>query len=430
MKVDYKKIIVAHPAQQHSFRVAEALYKRGMLYGYVTTVYDKKSSLVMRITKHFLSKENLKRANKRKMATVPDSKVIQFCEARGVCLLLLQRIDHSRKIMYKFKWYVAKKFQKKLAKYIIDNHIGVVISYDQYSSFLFDLLKEEAPDVIRIIDNAHPNRNYLNKVYNEKIESAGEFAKTYETEGEGFLVNEEVARKFGEESKKADFHIVASQFSKMSVMYNGFDESRIVVAPYGVNNTSFKPWEKDYEHGLKVLFVGEINQRKGIAQILEAAKKLHDKNIEFNLVGLGRDYCSELYAPYEKYVNFRGRVSFEDLQMYYGTSHIFVFPSMGEGFGLVLLEALAAGLPLITSKNCGGPDIIEEGYNGFTIDAGSTEQLIEKIMWFYNNMGELPKMQQNAIQSIEHRRWDDYEEALISQLKEKIEMGVKEKGGL
>lgn len=424
-EVDYNKIIVAHPGRQHSFRVAEALEKNGMLYKYVTTVYDKDSSFLMKLVKKILRGDELNRARRRKMKYVPEEKILQFYEFEGLLLLLIRRIDKKRNLTMRLEKHISIGFQKKLANYIIKNSVGVVISYDCNSSILFEILKEKAPKVIRIIDDAHPNRNYLYKIYNEKMEASKEFVKTYEACG--YLLDKKVADTFGNESKKADLHIVASKFSQKSVEYNGFNNDRIILAPYGVNNTAFKPLNKVFNKKLKVLFVGEINQRKGIAQILEAAKELKDYDIEFNLVGLGKEYHSELYKPFEKYVNFCGRVSFEDLQKYYGTSHIFIFPSMGEGFGLVLLEALSAGLPIIASKNCGGPDIIREGYNGYTIEAGDTKQLIDKIMWFYNNMEKLPEMQKNAIQSVTNKTWDTYEKKLVNGLKMKIASVSREK---
>ena len=74
-------------------------------------------------------------------------------------------------------------------------------------------------------------------------------------------------------------------------MYNGIDEKHIIVAPYGVDKKTFHLMEKDYQSGLKILFVGELDQRKGIYQILEAAKQLSGLNIEFNLIGTGREVC-------------------------------------------------------------------------------------------------------------------------------------------
>lgn len=412
------KILVAHPGRQHSYRVATALEHYGMLDKYVTTVYNKDSSLLMRICRHILKGDSFNRMMKRRCPDVEDEQVIQINELSGLLLLLIQRLDRTKKLTTWWSDKVSISFQKKLAKYIIENNVRVVISYDTNSSVLFEILEKKAPEVIRIIDNAHPCRNYLYKVYNDKAESNGEFVKTYEACG--YLLNKDYAASFGEEAKKAHFHIAASTFSKQAVLYNGFTEDKIIFAPYGVNKKNFRPLKKDYSGTLKVLFVGEINQRKGIYQILEAAKELSNYNIEFNLVGRGGEYCHDLYVPYEKFVNFRGDVSFEDLQLYYGTSHIFVFPSMGEGFGLVLPEALSAGLPIIASRNCAGPDLVKEGYNGFLIDAGDKEQLKEKIMWFYSNMDKLPQMQENAIESIQSLTWENYEKTLVTQLKEKV----------
>lgn len=413
------KILVAHPGRQHSYRVATGLAHNDMLDKYVTTVYNKDDSFLMNVTKMFIHGDEKKRADKRKCPDVDDSEVVQFCEFTGLLELLISRLDHSRKFAIWFRHKVVSDcFQRKLARYIIKNDVKAVISYDTNSTILFSILKKKAPDVIRIIDNAHACRNYLYEVYNEKLESSKQFVKTYEACG--YLTDKNFASIFGDEAKLADYHIVASSFSKKASEFNGIPEEKILVVPYGVSEAAFKPWEKDYSNGLKVLFVGELNQRKGICQILDAAKELHDLNIEFNIIGSGREYCSELYKPYEEYVNFLGRVTFEDLQMYYGTSHIFVFPSMGEGFGLVLPEALSSGLPAIASRNCAGPDLIKDGYNGFLIDAGETEQLKEKILWFYNNMDKLPQMQENAVDSVKELTWEKYEETLASQLMEKV----------
>ena len=424
--LDYTKIIVAHPGRQHSFRLAEALERHGMLFKYATTVYDSSNSLWMKLTKLFIHGDDLYRANKRKISNVDDSKIVQFCEFWGLILLLIHRLDKRQRLARSFSKYVSNSFQRKLADYIIKKNIGIVISYDCNSSLLFDILKEKAPKVIRIIDDAHPNRNYLYKIYNDILNTAGDFAKTYKACG--YLTDKACAETYGEESRKADLHIVASHFSMNSVLFNGFKKDRIILAPYGVSNSTFKPMEKDYNHGLNVLFVGEVNQRKGIAQILESARQLKTEgniDIEFNVVGGGASLCPELYEPYKDIVHFRGRVSFEDLQKYYALSHIFVFPSIGEGFGLVILEALSAGLPVIASKNCGGPDIIQDSYNGFLIEAGSTEQLKEKILWFYNHKEDLQRMSRNAVQSVSNMTWDHYGDILVKQLKEKVNDLIK-----
>ena len=421
------KIIVAHPGRQHSFRVATALQHHGMLQSYATTVYNKDNSFVMNILRLFLKGDNFRRAQKRKCPDVTDDKVLQFCGLRGLLLLLLLRLDKKQTFA---RWYmrrISRIFQRKLAHYIISKKIKYVISYDTNSSLLFDILSKEAPEIIRIIDDAHPCRNYLHKVYNDIIESSGPFVKTYKACG--YLLDKEFADSFGNEAKKADIHIVASSFSKQAALFNGIPESHIIFAPYGVDNKAFHPWEKDYRHNLKVLFVGEINQRKGIYQILEAAKALQPAGgIEFNLVGTGQGVAPELYTPYMPYVNFLGRVPFEKLQELYGTSHVFIFPSMGEGFGLVIPEALSSGLPVIASKNCAGPDLIQDGYNGFLIDAGDTQGLIRQLEWFMNNMQILPQMQENAIQSVQDLTWEKYENNLVEQLKEKISLIERERG--
>ena len=94
-----KKIIIAHPGRQHSFRVASELKKNDLLFKYITTVYDKDSSHIMKIVKKFISGDNLRRANGRKNEDISDEDVIQFCEISGLIEILLARFDKKKKFI-------------------------------------------------------------------------------------------------------------------------------------------------------------------------------------------------------------------------------------------------------------------------------------------------------------------------------------------
>lgn len=418
MRNEEIKIVVAHPGRQHSFHVATALEHYDMLHSYATTVYDKETSILMTLAKLFLKGDSIKRAKKRKCPDVSNDKVVQFQELRGLLILALLRIDKKQRLYRKYDKFVSKKFQLSLAKYIIKNNISAVISYDTNSTTLFNILNKKAPNVIKIIDHAHACRNYLYKVYNEKPEKSGPFYETFKACG--YLTDSAIANRFGEEAKLADLHIVASSFSKDALEFNGIKSESIMVVPYGVDGKAFKGGEKKCFETLKLLFVGEVNQRKGIYQILEAAKQLSGENIEFNIVGTGSEVAPELYEPYKKYVNFLGAVTFDKMPRIYSENHVFIFPTMGEGFGLVVPEALSSGLPVIASRNCCAKDLIVDGENGFLIDAGETEQLVEKIKWFYRNMDSLHRLSENAIKSVKDLTWENYERNLTTQLKEKI----------
>lgn len=415
------KVIVAHPGRQHSFRVAKALKDAGLLYKYATTVYNKDNSLLMRITKMFLSKENYQRAQRRKCPSLMDDDVIQFCELEGLLLLVLIRIDFTHRLSNAYNEYISRKFQRKLADYIIRNKVDAVISYDTNSMTLFSILKEKAPNVIRIMDNAHPNRHYLYQSYHEHWNACGEFVKTLEPCG--YLTNEKIANWHGDEMRLAQYHIVASTYSENALLYEGINKQCIFKIPYGVDKNKFLERERQYStNNINIMFAGEVNQRKGIKQLLDAAKMINSPKVKFNIIGAGRNLCSELYKDYDPFVNFMGYVTFEELLRQFNTNHLFVFPTMGEGFGLVLLEAMAAGLVPITTNNCGGPDIIQDGENGFIIEVGDTATLVEKIMWCLNHPEEVERMSFKATETAKQYTWERYEGGIVNAVRQIIEL--------
>ena len=406
------KIIVAHPGRQHSYRVATALKESGMLYKYATTVYNKSSSLYMRILRLFLNKDNLSRASRRVCPLLNDEDIVQFCELEALIHLALIRIDFTHKLSGAYGRYISRKFQRRLARYIIKEKIDAVISYDTNSEILFSILREKAPEVIRIMDNAHPNRHFLYYDYKANWGCVEEFEQTLFACG--YLTNLNIAKAFGEEVKLSNYHIVASSYSKKALEFEGIHSNSIYKIPYGVDKNKFITSNRDFERGkINVLFLGEVNQRKGIRQVLESAKQLSSENIRFNIIGSGTNHCTHLYQSYYTYADFKGYVSYDELLKQLSVNHVFLFPTMGEGFGLVLLEAMAAGMPVITTNNCAGADIVNSGENGFIVPVGGTKEIIDHLLYLSENPNELKRMSENARKTAIKYTWEKYNQGIV-----------------
>ena len=163
------KIIVAHPGRQHSFRLASALKKNDVLLYYVTTIYDKDSSVVMKIVKRFLSKDNLKRANGRKNPDLDDRDVKQYCLLGGLIEALLARIDKRHRIYWVVQRIDSDLFGNKVAKLAIKSGADAVIMYDTNATACFRYLRKRAPHILRIQDVSICTRQYMKTIYGKEI---------------------------------------------------------------------------------------------------------------------------------------------------------------------------------------------------------------------------------------------------------------------
>ena len=97
----------------------------------------------------------------------------------------------------------------------------------------------------------------------------------------------------------------------------------------------------------------------------------------------------------------------EELRERYRQADVFVFPSYFEGFGLVLLEAMACGLPAIASDATAGPDVLTEDC-GRVVPRGAVEPLVEVLRWFERSLDRLPEMSRAARTEAERWTWEDY----------------------
>lgn len=412
------KVIVAHPAKQHSFKTATALDEQGILFEYITTVYDKPRS-----TTHFLNKllkgKMKKKGQSRRCATLPDEKVRQFCEVWGLISILLPKIKLLSKYKYWWNNKLNDRFGRKVAKYAIKNKVDAVISYDYHSLSLFSYLEKNAPHIKRILDVSIANRIFMREIFENDVKKTGQTDFYSENLDVWSLKNLDRVKK---EIELTSYFIVPSEVVKKSILYSGIDENKIYTVPYGVNSNQFPYINKKRIHKpLKLLYVGGIIYRKGIHHLLEIAEKLGPEVVEITLAG---EYNTEskLYTQGKKLSNihFLGFVTHDELFKQYRDSDFFVFPTLCEGYGLVVLEAMSCGMPVLCSDHAGGNDAIIEGENGYVFPTGNAEALIELLLKIIKEPQCISTMSENARLTAENMTWEKYNLKLVQYINEII----------
>lgn len=211
-----------------------------------------------------------------------------------------------------------------------------------------------------------------------------------------------VTRKKIAEIDAADFIFAASEFVAKSMAENGVPDEKIIVMPTGADTKRFVPGGKG-DGIFRVLFAGTVSLRKGVHYLLDAWSELKLKNSELVLAGaVGKDMAWKLRGL--KRVKVMGNVA--DIAAAYRQASLFVFPSLEEGSAKVTYEAMASGLPIITTFNSGS--VVEDGKEGFIIPIRSAKAITEKIRYFYENPGELKRMGARARRKAERYDWISY----------------------
>jgi glycosyltransferase involved in cell wall biosynthesis len=182
--------------------------------------------------------------------------------------------------------------------------------------------------------------------------------------------NETTHRRQIEEYEAADVVVVPSAFVRQSFVHQGFPAERLRVIPYGVRTTHFHKVSQPPDDRFRVLFVGALSIRKGARYLFQAFRELPHPRKELVIAGPVLDEAKPLAAEFcDLNVRFLGAVPNMELKHLYSSSHAFVLPSVEEGLGMVMAEALACGCPVIASANTGAADLFSDCREGFIVPA-------------------------------------------------------------
>ena len=233
---------------------------------------------------------------------------------------------------------------------------------------------------------------------------------------------EKLARK-EQEIQLADHIFVASSITKRSLLDAGISPEKISVIPYGAPIEYFHPQPKP-DPTFRALFVGRVGPRKGVHYLLDAWQQLHLKDAELLLIGVN-ELPKNWLAKYDQSTRYLSSVPHKSLNTHYSSASVFVFPSLVEGFGLVLLEAMACGIPVITTPNTAGPDIITDGVEGFIIPIRDVDAIKEKLDWCYRHPEALKEMGKAARRKAEQLTWNQYRQQLTHQVQKCLNLTLE-----
>jgi len=233
----------------------------------------------------------------------------------------------------------------------------------------------------------------------------------------GFSDSEAKLLRKDEELRSADRIFVASRFTADTLRDYPGQLAPIEVIPYGFPPVGEARTYEAFAGGrpLKLLFVGSLSQRKGVADLFAAVAALAP-HIELTVVGHKTGgACPALDTALARHRWIPSLPHAEVLRLM-RAHDVLAFPSLFEGFGLVITEAMSQGTPVITTDRTAGPDLIQHGHNGWLVEAGSTEALQATLADLLHHPYTVAQAGRAAQETARRRPWETYGQELAAAL--------------
>jgi alpha-maltose-1-phosphate synthase len=252
-----------------------------------------------------------------------------------------------------------------------------------------------------VCDRGSSHIRYQNQVVTEEMRRWGLDAKGVDPV---LIAREE------EEYTQADAVSVPSEFAYQSFLKMGFPGERLQKVPLGVRLERFRPQGEPAKDRFDVLFVGSVTVRKGIPYLLEAFAKLRHPRKRLRIVGRIPDEMRLVLRRFKvDDVDFVGPVPQGEVPKYMSTSHVLVLPSIEDGFGMVMGQAMACGSPVISTDHTGGSDLYSDGVEGFILPIRSAEVLANRLQQLADDPARRQAMSEAALRRVKLLGgWEDY----------------------
>lgn len=214
-----------------------------------------------------------------------------------------------------------------------------------------------------------------------------------------------------EEIELADYIFCPSRYARRTFIDQGIPAERLVVCPYGVDLAAFDASSRPAPgKTFRVLFLGQVCMRKGIHYLLEGFRQADLPDARLVLAGPVDPAFRGVLDRYQGLFEETGAVPRTQVRDRYLDADVFVMPSLADSYGLVVSEAMSAGLPVIVSENTGMADLITDGREGFVVPIRNSAAIAEKITYLYDHRERIASMGAAAMATARSLDWNNYEE--------------------
>lgn len=410
------KIILSHPTGNANVRaVLEALYRSQTLAEFHTTIATYPSNIFGQLAKL----PGLNEFSKRQYLLDAYSHTHTY-PTRELGRMVAQKLK-LKQLLIKEKgifsidqiyWNMDQQVAKSLN--IAKHHDHTVYAYEDGALSSFKKAKEIG--LFCLYDLPTGYWRSIRSLLAEEKEKNPNWAMTLG----GFDDSEYKLARKDEELALADSIFVASEFTKKTLEAYPKRLAPIHVIPYGFPEANMqRQYHSTKNRKIKLLYVGTLSQSKGISYIFDALNDLTD-HFELTVVGRGDiDSCPALQRALSKH-HYIPALAHSDVLGLMAKSDLFIFPSLFDGFGMVITEAMSQGTPVITTDRTCGPSVINHGENGWLIESGSKDQLKACLLNILKYPEQLEILGKAARLTALERNWNDYGKDLIKVLEKAI----------
>jgi glycosyltransferase involved in cell wall biosynthesis len=405
MEQSKNKVVISHPGHLLvAYQAAQALQEAGLLASFESGFYYKAGWLSRRLLSMLPQSISARmlRQLRRRMHDGLTPQCVRTHPVAEIIYVLFAKLPILNRFSGKIIRLRNEYFDAVVARVVRNTRPSAVICYDSCALKTFQAASEAG--TLRILDQVVGHIKTGERILAEERKNHPEFADAIAGETADW-----VRERCTMEAITADKVLAASEYVRDSLILNGVPPSRIEICPYGVDTGRFKPVAKTGARPFRILFVGQLSQRKGIMYLLEAFKTLRLEKAELVLMG-GIPGNGAGLKRYEGLFRHISHVPYSELPQYYQSADIFVYPSLHEGSALAIYEALASGLPVITTYNSGS--VVKDGVEGFIVPVGDVEALKAKIALLYRDKTLRDRMSLLARQRAESFTWQAYRSRL------------------
>lgn len=397
-------VILVHPGMHHSYQIALGFQEIGLLQEFITRFYYKEQGGFIKLLRLLSPKyaTTLQREFRRRRLDGLDNKLICSFPFGDLALKILRTIGIGGIIPSSVNLLRNSGFDARAAKIVRSLQPSAVFCFDGCALDTFKAAREVG--AVCILSQMIGHIRTGAEILQEEARLHPEFAGTMPTD-----IPDSLIERCTQEALLADYVLAGSEYVRKSLVENGVSLSRIIVLPYGADTARFHPLHRDDNGIFRILFVGGITQRKGIKYLLEAFKRLGLPKAELVLTGgiIGSD---KGLKPYQDIFRHIPHVPHFEVHTLFQSADIFVYPSLHEGSAIAIYEALACGLPVVTTPNAGS--VVRDGEEGFIVPIRDINALMEKILLLYEDTEIRKQMSRNARKRAQSFTWHIYRQKI------------------